>query len=114
MGDGLARIQVPTLVIGGSLDATTPWDTEALPIYQGLETTPRWLAEVDGAGHFGFTHMCDLLNMEECHPPYLEPERVQDVTNALVLPFLETVREHPEAGTYFPPEHEYLVLEGVP
>ncbi len=58
--DGLSTIQAPSLVLGGSIDTRTPWDTMVYPSYQAL-TAPKWLIGVEGAGHYSFSDFCPVL-----------------------------------------------------
>ena len=57
--DGLAGIEVPALVFGGSLDETTPMDIEVHPIYERLPS-PKFEAVILGAAHLSFTNICDI------------------------------------------------------
>jgi len=57
--DGLAAIDVPALIVGGSLDPTTPVDVEIHPIYNALGL-PKYEAIVQSASHMSFTNVCDL------------------------------------------------------
>lgn len=57
--EGLAGIQVPALVFGGSLDETTPMDIEVHPIYQRLPS-PKAEVVIQGAVHLSFTNICDI------------------------------------------------------
>ena len=57
--EGLAGVQVPALVFGGSLDEMTPMDVEVHPIFQRLPA-PKAEAVIQGAAHLSFTNICDI------------------------------------------------------
>lgn len=95
-GDGLAKSYVPSLIIGGDKDNTTPLDVELQPIYDALQT-PRALATVRGAGHMHFTDVCtlpfaksvqQLKSMCEIDGG-IAADRAATVVQGLVLAFLD-------------------------
>ncbi len=93
-------IHIPTLLVGGSLDETTPFEEnqehpfEALP--SGAEIVA--LAELTDAGHFTFSDFCevprDLLAFlggfdEACEPRHLPWRRAHDIVKYLALNFFD-------------------------
>ena len=56
---GLASIGVPTLLIGGTLDGTTPVVSDITPIYQDLPVAKAEVV-ITGAGHMSYTDVCAL------------------------------------------------------
>jgi predicted dienelactone hydrolase len=97
-----AGIHVPTLLVGGSLDETTPFEEnqehpfEELP--SGAEIVA--LAELTDAGHFTFSDFCevprDLLAFlggfdEACEPRHLPWRRAHDIVKYLALNFFDAV-----------------------
>ena len=60
-GDGeLAAISVPTLIVGGTGDTTTPIETENVRPFT-LIPGPVFRADLEGAVHFSFSNSCDLI-----------------------------------------------------
>ena len=58
IGDAaLAKIAVPTLVMGGTIDKTTPVPVEIDPIYNGL-AAPRAEVVLEKADHMSYTNIC--------------------------------------------------------
>ena len=111
-GAGLGEVAVPALVVGGYDDDVTPWDTEVQPIYEGLQSTPRYLAGIDRAGHFSFADLC-LPMWNGCSDDDLPPEQVHAITNTVATALLDVVRGEDRSAPYLPPEHEALTWEGV-
>lgn len=108
--DGLAEIAGPTLVFGGTLDTVTPYDTESVPIYEGLGASTRGLAGVTDAGHLSFSNICDLYPVaDECGDGYLPVEDVQRIVNETAVPFLELARGQSAAAEYLPPDEAALI-----
>jgi signal transduction histidine kinase/predicted dienelactone hydrolase len=58
--DGLADLVAPVLYMAGSLDETLPPEQEARPLYEG-SPAPAALLTVEGAGHFTFSNLCQIL-----------------------------------------------------
>lgn len=58
----LRDIRVPTLIVGGTLDTTTPIEPEST---RPFELIPRRAVRVDirGATHFSFSNSCDLVGV---------------------------------------------------
>lgn len=114
--DGTANVRVPMAILAGTLDTTTPVDTEAQPIFDGLAVTPRALAVVAGAGHLSFSDACSLSPGagEECtDAEYLPPEDVQRISVEVAIPFLDAVRGVPGALEVLPPDEQALTWTWV-
>jgi predicted dienelactone hydrolase len=97
-----ATIAVPTLVVGGSLDETTPFEAEQQRPFDLLPPGAAvvGLAELDGAGHFSFSDFCevprDLLAFlggfeEACEPRHLPWRRARALTSYLAESFFDGV-----------------------
>ncbi|MSQ82660.1 MAG: hypothetical protein EXR77_07045 [Myxococcales bacterium] len=56
---GLATVNVPTMVFGGSLDGTTPVASDITPIYNDLPVAKAKVV-ITGAGHMSYTNVCSL------------------------------------------------------
>lgn len=108
----LAGINVPTLIIGGTHDTTTPIATESVRAYE-LIPAPVFRADLDGAVHFSFSNSCDLIQgMREkgipqalidallgteftapCGPPSLDVEEAHRITNLYTVSLFEAFVE---------------------
>lgn len=95
-------ITVPTLIVGGSLDETTPFPTNQQTPYDQMLSGPLvlGLAELDNAGHFSFSDFCevpeDILGFiggaaEACEPRHLPWRYAQNITKYLALNFFEGI-----------------------
>ena len=97
-----ATITVPTLIVGGSLDETTPFpEDQQRPFDQlasGAEVVA--LANLRNAGHFTFSDFCEvdreLLGFlggfdEACEPRHLPWRYAHDIVNLLSLHFFDGV-----------------------
>lgn len=107
---GLADIAVPTMVLGGSLDTTTPVPTVVTPLYEGLTVTPRALGVVEDAGHYTFSDACAFLpTYPDCEPPFIDQEEAHALINTLSIAWLDRARGFEEAGDWLLPEGETRV-----
>jgi predicted dienelactone hydrolase len=115
LADGeLGRIRVPTLLVGATLDRTTPLDPEVTRPYARIGADPLsgagpvYRADLQRAAHFSFTNACDLValaedaglppdlvddvvegaNAEGCAPELLPVEEAQRITNLVTVAFL--------------------------
>jgi predicted dienelactone hydrolase len=92
-GDLVSELDVPILVIGAEADTTTPVDENAIPIFEGLTASPRYMAMFHDAGHFTFTDICLMLaDFNGCGPEYVEQAVAQEAANVLVLGLLGEAR----------------------
>jgi predicted dienelactone hydrolase len=95
-------ITIPTLIVGGSIDETTPFDEnqqrpfDLLPAGAALVA----VAELTGAGHFTFSDFCEVpRNLlaflggfdEACEPRHLPWRHAHDIVNYLSLNFFDGV-----------------------
>lgn len=96
----LEAISVPTVIIGGTDDTTTPIETENVRPFE-LIPGEVFRADLDGAVHFSFSNSCDLIQgmrnqgikqwmidyllgtgfTEPCGPPSLDIEEAHRITN---------------------------------
>jgi predicted dienelactone hydrolase len=91
--DGLAGVEVPTLLMTGSLDRTTPDAEDGDPAWAVLGRRAGNLrASFTTAGHFTFSNGCDLapvqLAEDGCSERFIPPERAHRAINAYTLAFL--------------------------
>jgi len=94
------NIDVPTLIIGGTIDRTTPFPTNQQRPYDLIPSGPSIvaLAELANGGHFTFSDFCEvdrrLLGFlggfdEACEPRHLPWRHAHDVINYLALNFFD-------------------------
>jgi predicted dienelactone hydrolase len=57
----LASIELPTLILGGTLDATTPIDPESTRAFELLGARRLYRVDIEGAPHFAFSDSCAIL-----------------------------------------------------
>ena len=101
---GLSDITVPIMVLGGSLDQLTTMTTEVGPIYDRLETSPRFLGSITGGGHFLFSNACELIpTNEECADPYLQAEEGHPELATLITAFLRWLQGEEDLAETLPP-----------
>ena len=97
-----ASITIPTLIVGGSIDETTPFASDQQRPFDGLTSgaTIVGLAELVDGGHFTFSDFCevprDLLAFlggfdEACEPRHLPWRHAHDIINFLSLNFFDAV-----------------------
>jgi predicted dienelactone hydrolase len=93
---------VPTLIVGGSLDETTPFAQEQQRPFDHLPTGAAvvGLADLIGAGHFTFSDFCEVpRNLlaflggfdEACEPRHLPWRHAHDIVNFLGVNFFDAV-----------------------
>jgi predicted dienelactone hydrolase len=56
----LASLRVPTLVLGGTSDITTPIDPNSERAHALSKARPRYRVDIEDAGHNSFTNICDI------------------------------------------------------
>lgn len=96
----LASITSPILIQGGSLDTTTPFDSQQAAPFAGLPSGASIvaLAELTEAGHFTFSDICEVpRNLvgfiggfgEACEPRHLPWRHAHDIIDYLALNFFD-------------------------
>lgn len=112
-----ATITIPVLIVGGSIDGTTPFETNQQRPFDllpgGAEIVA--LAELVGGGHFTFSDFCEVPRnllaflggfSEACEPRHLPWRHAHDIVNYLSLNFFDaTLNENPEALSRLTPEN---------
>lgn len=97
-----AGITVPALIVGGSIDETTPFETDQRFPFESMSPGAKivGLAELVDAGHFTFSDFCEvprnLLSFlggfdEACEPRHLPWRHAHDIVNYLSLNFFDAV-----------------------
>jgi predicted dienelactone hydrolase len=95
-------LTIPTLIVGGAIDETTPFETDQQRPFGLLPAgaTVVGLAKIAGGGHFTFSNFCDvdrnLLGFlggfdEACLPRHLPWRHAHEITNHLALSFFDGV-----------------------
>jgi predicted dienelactone hydrolase len=109
---GLESIQIPTLVMVGTNDQTTPVEPNVTRIWDLVGSEPLVRVELVDAQHQSFTDVCDYQTFlpslgdavppavldtitdqgaEGCSPGDMPIERAKELTNTLAVNFLESV-----------------------
>lgn len=106
----LAADKVPTMLIAGTKDVTTPTNTNAMVAFQAITGPPVILAQITGAAHQSFTDVCTYLDQipklpdapafvvsvvqtqakEGCGPDFIDYARGLELINILTIAFLKT------------------------
>src|SRR5262245_31738683 len=104
-----ATVSVPALVVGGSIDVTTPFAEEQQRPFDLLPAGAAvvGLAELTDAGHFTFSDYCEVPRSllaflggfdQACTPRHLPWRHAHDIVNFLSLNFFDGVLNgNPEA-----------------
>jgi predicted dienelactone hydrolase len=110
-------ITIPTLIIGGSIDETTPFATDQQRPFGLLPAGAEIVAvaELIGGGHFTFSDFCEvprnLLGFlggfdEACEPRHLPWRHAHDIVNYLSLNFFDgTLNGNSDALARLTPEN---------
>jgi predicted dienelactone hydrolase len=104
----VAQINVPTLIIVGTSDETTPPERDAYDMYERL-SSPRYLLELRYAGHNIFLDSCSsfLRNgfFDICSDKVWDMQRAHDIVNHTTVAFLLThLKNDSEAAAYLQEE----------
>ena len=106
----LAAIKVPTLLMVGDKDVTTPIDNQTTRPWEKITATPIFRVDMVGAGHQSLTDVCDYqksipklpdppkvvvdfvnrLAEEGCGPGFMDNARSKDLVNIYTTAFLDT------------------------
>lgn len=90
--DEVGSIDVPMMVMGGSLDSVTEFDEDIGPSFE-LLGPPRYLVEMANTGHYAFNDVC--LGGPECAATALSQDEAALRVRRYAVPFLQ----HYVAGT---------------
>ncbi len=89
----LAGIPRP-LVMGATADTILPYESEIVPVFEALDA-PASFATFEGAGHYGYTNMCDLsvatLFAPDCEGEaggFVDPIAVRAKANRTVMAWM--------------------------
>ena len=104
----LESVDVPTLLLSGTLDTTVPVDPDTVKAWDLVPGRPLWRVDLDGAGHQSFTDVCDyqallptLANvpqplvdavdeyaLEGCTPELMPIAQAHELSNRALVSFL--------------------------
>ena len=89
--DGLAAIDIPTLLFTGALDSTLEPQDEGEPIWDAM-AGQHMRVDVLRAGHFTFSNMCELIPIGEvvndgCSEQFIDINVAFPLINAFSLAF---------------------------
>ncbi len=103
----LGSITIPSMVITGTEDATTPLDPQSTNAFQVVRSGYAYRVDLEGAGHQSFTDVCDYqvaipsiegipqqlidfvdeFAQDGCQPTQMSAARAQELTNQYVVAF---------------------------
>lgn len=91
--DGIAGVDVPSLILVGSQDSLTPPETEANVYFENVSSPEKYLGIFDYADHYIFANDCtpiviQLDLFEACSDPVWDMQRAHDITNHFTTAFL--------------------------
>jgi predicted dienelactone hydrolase len=106
----LAADKVPTLILVGTKDTTTPLATDSARPFSLVTGRPLELVELVNAGHQSFTDVCaykeqlsklpdvpapvvnaiNVQAVEACPAEFMPIERAHEITNTLAVAFFQT------------------------
>jgi predicted dienelactone hydrolase len=109
--DELAAVDVPTMVIGGTSDSTTPIDPNVTRPWALSAADPHHRADLVAAEHESFTDVCEYIDSTEtqvdvspvvldvldersgeaCEPTAMASSRVHELTSTFAIRFLDHV-----------------------
>jgi predicted dienelactone hydrolase len=82
---GTSEIDVPTLILTGALDETTPLP-QVRGLFDPLGSDERWLGVFPDAGHYSFSPVaCLLFTGDGCGDEFLALDVLEDLVNVSVL-----------------------------
>jgi predicted dienelactone hydrolase len=76
--EDLEAVDVPTLLVSGTEDITTPIDPDTERAWDSIAGRPLWRVDVTDAGHQSFTDVCDY---QELLPTLEAPELLVDAVD---------------------------------
>lgn len=103
LGAGLAELDVTTAVVGGLQDQATGWDGEVRPIYEQLQSEPRFLAGLDLVGHYSFSDFCIDLD-DGCGDDFLPLDEAHAQIRTLTTAVLQHHLGMDDASAWLPPD----------
>jgi predicted dienelactone hydrolase len=105
----LASITIPTMILCGTDDRTTPFDPQSTRPFAAISSRYDYRSWLERAGHFSFTNICDLGRVlenlgipkesapgwdEGCTPDLLPIDTAHRLTNLYVVAFFQRHLRH--------------------
>jgi predicted dienelactone hydrolase len=104
---GLAAVIVPTFFLAGSLDTTSPMASQVMPLFDGLGSQEKVVAEIHTAGHLAFSNACDMLpTNDECAEPFIDVLEGHQLIKTAIAAFLGDQRGIDGMESFLPAEDE--------
>lgn len=106
---GLAEVSVPTMIIVGSGDQTTPGETNAFPAYEHIASANKVLVVLENADHFIFVEQCTDAAVQfgffaYCSDAVWDMQRAHDLITHFATAFLlSTLKGDAEASAALDP-----------
>ena len=109
---GIDTISVPTLVLGGEYDTSTPVDPLVNAIYELIGTEDKNYGIVEKTGHYTFSNACDFVNTyPDCGDEYMPIPEAHALINRLTLAYLERLQGTPGMEMHLPPDDSNLTWQ---
>lgn len=123
--EGMSQVSIPSLILAGDADETTPLELEPQPMYEALGS-PKWLAVLEGAGHFTFTDICVLVERygieafeavganvltDGCHAENIDLDVAHDIMMTLTTALFQAELEGREESMEFIVSGPYLDVQ---
>ena len=109
---GIESITVPTLVLGGEYDTSTPVDPLVNAIFDRIGTEDKNYGIVKKTGHYTFSNACDFITTyPDCGEGYIPTDEAHALINQLTLAYLENLRGTEGMDAHLPPDSEDLLWE---
>jgi predicted dienelactone hydrolase len=103
---GLDQIDMPTMLMGGGRDEGVTIEGQLQPTFDDLlSSEPRYMVEIEEAGHYVFSNACQLLSGmagDECTEDYIDPEQGHEMIRSWTSAFLQQVQGREDACEYLP------------
>ncbi len=97
--EGLAKIQIPMMIITGGRDSRLPNEEEGDPIWAAMERDDNLRLDFPQAGHLTFSNLCELISGfgedDGCGDDFMDPAEAHRVVNAYTMAF---ARHHLQAN----------------
>jgi len=102
--ESLEAVELPVMTIVGSADSTTPPETQANVIHEGIGSDQKILITLENAGHYVFVDKCNDLALAfdlfgSCSDLVWDMDRAQDIVNHYTTAFFRSVLLGDDAAT---------------
>ena len=112
---GIEDLSVPTIILTGDTDTSTPLEI-VKPLFDGMLTTPRFFGVFKDTGHVSFSNACDFTpaDFEECSDNFRPYQEIQTQSRSLVLAFLQSLKGNDRAEEFLfqsPPQVHWTIVQ---